>query len=152
MTALIKTGDREIRIERIFDAPRDRVWRAMTDPKLVAQWWGRGNKLDVEELGVRRGGFWRFVEHADGTKHGFRGRFREVTPPSRLVQTFEWDGAPGHVNVNDTTLEDLDGRRTRLVIVSTFHTAEELDAMMRSGMEAGMNQSYAALDKLLASL
>jgi uncharacterized protein YndB with AHSA1/START domain len=147
-----KISDRQLRIERVFDAPRERVWRAMTDAKLVAQWWGRGNPLDVEELDVRAGGFWRFVEHAGGVAHGFRGRFREVTPPTRLVQTFEWDGAPGHVTFYDTTLEDLGDGRTRLVGISTFHTAEELDAMTGSGMEAGMNQSYAALDKLLASL
>jgi uncharacterized protein YndB with AHSA1/START domain len=147
-----KTGERQMRIERIFDASRERVWRAMTEARLLAQWWGRGNKLDVEELDVRPGGFWRFVEHADGTTHGFRGRFREVTPPSRLVQTFEWDGAPGHVSVTDTTLEDLGDGRTRLVGLCLFMTAEDLDAMTRSGMEAGMNQSYAALDRLLASL
>jgi uncharacterized protein YndB with AHSA1/START domain len=148
---LTRTSDRQFRVERIFDAPRERVWQAMTDAHLVAQWWGRGNPLDVEQLEVRRGGFWRFVEHADGTAHGFRGRFREVTPPSRLVQTFEWDGAPGHVTVNDMTLEDLGGERTRLVVISMFHTPEELDAMARTGMEAGMNQSYAALDRLLAA-
>ena len=147
-----RTTDRQLRIERIFDAPRERVWRAMTDPKLLAQWWGRGNKLEIEELDVRRGGFWRFVEHAAGAAHGFRGRFREVTPPERLVQTFEWDGAPGHVTVNDTTLEDLGDGRTKLITISMFHTPEELDAMMSAGMETGMNQSYAALDKLLASL
>jgi uncharacterized protein YndB with AHSA1/START domain len=150
--SVARTGDRQIRIERIFDAPRERVWRAMTDPKLVAQWWGRGNRLDVLELDVKVGGFWRFVEHADGAQYGFRGRFREVTPPSRVVQTFEFDGMPGHVCVNDTTLADLGDGRTKLVVISLFHTPEELDGMLGSGMEAGMNQSYAALDKLLASL
>ena len=58
--------DRTIRVERIFDATRDRVWRAYTEPALVAQWWGRGNKLVIEKLEVERGGHWRFVEHADG--------------------------------------------------------------------------------------
>jgi len=150
--SLSRTGERQFRIERIFEAPRERVWRAMTDPQLVAQWWGRGNRLDVQELDVKVGGFWRFVEHADGNQYGFRGRFREVTPPSRVVQTFEFDGMPGYVCVNDTTLVDLGDGRTKLVVVSLFHTPEELEGMMRSGMETGMNQSYAALDKLLASL
>jgi len=58
---ITKPSDREVRIERVFNASRDRVWKAMTDPKLVAQWWGRGNKLDIERLEVRRGGHWRFV-------------------------------------------------------------------------------------------
>jgi uncharacterized protein YndB with AHSA1/START domain len=101
---ITKPTDREIRIERIFNAPRDRVWQAMTDPKLVAQWWGRGNKLVIERLEVKRGGHWRFVEHSNEGVHGFEGRFREVTPPERVVQTFEWDGMPGHVAVETLSL------------------------------------------------
>jgi uncharacterized protein YndB with AHSA1/START domain len=146
-------SDREIRVERVFNAPRDRVWRAMTDPELVVQWWGRGNKLDLERFEVRRGGHWRFVEHAPGGKSEcFEGRFREVTPPERIVQTFEWDGMPGHVVVEFMTLEDLGDGRTKLVNVSLFHTTEERDGMLNSGMEGGMNESYAALDQLLARM
>jgi uncharacterized protein YndB with AHSA1/START domain len=66
-------SDREIRIERVFDAPRDRVWQAFTDPKLVAQWWGRGNKLVIERMEVEKGGHWRFVEHGPDGVHGFEG-------------------------------------------------------------------------------
>src|SRR5882672_779499 len=127
--------DREIRVERIFNASRERVWRALTEPELLAQWWGRGNKLVIERLEVVRGGHWRFVEHADGETHGFEGRFSEVTPPSRLVQTFEWDGMPGHVLLSTATLEALGPARTRLVSVSLFHTAEDRDGMLKSGME-----------------
>ena len=77
-TATLTTPtDREIQVERIFDAPREQVWRAMTDPKLVAQWWGRGNKLVIERLEVTPGGQWRFVEHAPEGTVGFQGRFRE---------------------------------------------------------------------------
>lgn len=151
--AIITTpADREVRIERIFNAPRDRVWKAMTDPKLVAQWWGRGNKLDVEKLEVTRGGHWRFVEHSDHGDHGFEGRYAEVTPPERLVQTFEWDGMPGHVALETCTLEDLGDGRTRLVTTSLFLTAEDRDGMLQSGMEGGLNESYAALDRVLAAM
>ena len=143
-------SDREIRTERIFAAPRERVWKAMTDPALVAQWWGRGNKLVIEKMEVQRGGHWRFVEHSAEGTHGFEGRYREVTPPERVVQTFEWDGMPGHVIVEDMRLEDLGDGRTRLVTLSLFHTTEERDGMLHSGMETGMNQSYEALDALLA--
>jgi uncharacterized protein YndB with AHSA1/START domain len=149
---LTTPGDREIRIERIFNAPRDRVWQAMTDPKLVAQWWGRGNKLVIERLEVERGGHWRFVEHAPDGVHGFEGRFSEVTPPERVVQTFEWDGMPGHVALETATLEDLGDGRTRLVNTSLFMTAEDRDGMIQSGMEGGLNESYAALDRVLAGL
>ena len=144
--------DREIRIERTFDAPRDRVWRAFTDPKLLAQWWGRGNKLVIEKFELERGGHWRFVEHGPEGKHGFEGRFREITPPSRVVQTFEWDGMPGYVIIETVELEDLGDGRTRIVNVSLFHTTEERDGMLQSGMEKGLNQSYEALDRLLATL
>jgi uncharacterized protein YndB with AHSA1/START domain len=145
-------GDRDIRIERIFNAPRDRVWKALTDPKLVAQWWGRGNKLVVERMEVERGGHWRFVEHSPEGVHGFEGRFAEVTPPERVVQTFEWDGMPGHVALETMTLEALPDGRTRLVSTSLFLTAEDRDGMLQSGMEGGLNESYAALDRLLAKL
>ena len=145
-------SDREIHIERIFNAPRDRVWRAMTDPALVAQWWGRGNKLVIERLEVERGGHWRFVEHSPDGTHGFEGRYREVTPPERVVQTFEWDGMPGYVVIETVTLEDLGDGRTKVVNTSLFHTTEERDGMLNSGMEQGLNQSYAALDRLLDTL
>lgn len=145
-------SDREIRIERIFKATRDLVWRAMTDPTMVAQWWGRGNKLVIERMEVERGGHWRFVEHGPDGVHGFEGRYREVVPQERVVQTFEWDGMPGHVAVETATFEDLGDGRTKLVTTSLFHTTEERDGMLQSGMEQGLNQSYAALDKLLARL
>ena len=144
--------DRSIRIERVFAAPRERVWRAMTDPELVAQWWGRGNKLVVERMEVNKGGHWRFVEHGPDGVHGFEGRYREVTPPERLVYSFEWDGMPAHVVIETVDLEDLGDGRTRVVNTSLFHTTEERDGMMSSGMEQGLNQSYAALDRLLARL
>ena len=146
---LTTPSDREIRVERIFNAPRDRVWSAFTDPELVAQWWGRGNKLVIERMEVERGGHWRFVEHSPQGVHGFEGRFREVTPPDRLVYTFEWDGMPGYPIVETTIFEDLGDGRTKIVVTSLFYQTAERDGMMQSGMEGGMNESYAALDRLL---
>ncbi len=143
-------AEREIRIEREFDAPRERVWRAYTHPEDVARWWGRGNRLVVERLEVRTGGRWRFVEHAPDGVHGFEGRFREVAPPERLALTFEWDGMPGYVSVTTALFEDLGGGRTRVVSTVLFHTREERDGMMSGGMAEGLEQSYAALDRLLA--
>jgi uncharacterized protein YndB with AHSA1/START domain len=147
-----KPSDREIRIERVFDAPREKVWQAFTDPKLVAQWWGRGNKLVIERMEVERGGHWRFVEHGPEGVHGFEGRYREVTPTTRLVHTFEWDGMPAYVIIETVTLEDAGPARTRVVNLSLFHTTEERDGMLQAGMEQGLNESYAALDRLLAKL
>jgi uncharacterized protein YndB with AHSA1/START domain len=150
--AISTPSDREIRVERIFDAPRERVWRAFTEPELAAQWWGRGNKLVIERMEVERGGHWRFVEHGPEGVHGFEGRYREVTPPERLVNTFEWDGMPAYVAIETVELEDLGDGRTRVVNLSLFHTPEERDGMLSSGMEGGLNESYAALDRLLESL
>ncbi len=128
------------------------MWKAFTDPKLVAQWWGRGNKLVIERMEVERGGHWRYVEHGPDGVQGFEGRYREVTPPARLVQTFEWDGMPGHVTVTTANFEDLGDGRTKVVTTMLFHTREERDGMLSSGMEHGLNQSYAALDRLLGTL
>jgi uncharacterized protein YndB with AHSA1/START domain len=150
--AVTQPSDREIMMTREFDAPRDRVWRAFTDPAMVAQWWGRGNKLDIERMEVERGGHWRYVEHHEGGSDGFEGRYGEVTPTERIVQTFEWDGMPAHVALNTTTFEDLGDSRTKIVTVSLFHTSEDRDGMLQSGMEQGLSESYAALDRLLASL
>jgi uncharacterized protein YndB with AHSA1/START domain len=144
-------SDREIRVERIFHATRERVWQAMTNPELVAKWWGRGEKVVVERMEVERGGHWRFVQHSEHGTHGFEGRYSEVVPPERVVQTFEWDGMPGHVVLETMTLEDLGDGRTKLVTVSLFMTAADRDGMMSSGMEEGMAQSYAALDRVLAA-
>lgn len=145
-------SDREIMMTRIFDAPRELVWKAYTDPVMLAQWWGRGNKLVIERLDVERGGHWRFVEHSSDGVHGFEGRFREVTPPERLVQTFEWDGMPGYVSVTTATFEDLGDGRTKVVSTALFHTTEERDGMLHSGMEVGLGQSYDALDRLLEAV
>jgi uncharacterized protein YndB with AHSA1/START domain len=145
-------GDREIHIERVFNAPRERVWRAMTEPKLLAQWWGRGNKLDIERLELRRGGHWRFVEQTPHGPQGFEGRYRDVKPPERMSLTFEWDGAPGHVAINTLTLEDMGDGRTKLLGTLQFFTTEDRDGMVHSGMEQGMNESYAALDRVLVAM
>jgi uncharacterized protein YndB with AHSA1/START domain len=150
--AVSTPSDREIRIERIFDAPRGRVWKAVTDPALVAQWWGRGNRLVIERDEVVRGGHWRYVEHTpDGETHGFEGRYREVVPEERVVRTFEWDGMPGYVAIETATFEDLGDGRTRLVSVSLFHTVPERDGMLQA-MGDGVEQSYAALDRVLATM
>lgn len=153
MTATVTTpSDREIRIEREFDAPRDQVFALMTDPQLIPDWWGpRGVTTTVDYMDPRTGGSWRFVmKQPDGSESGFKGSYREVTPPERMVQTFEWEGMPGHVSVETAVFEELDDGRTRLVVTSIFHTTEERDGMLASGMEGGMNETYDRFDELLA--
>ena len=150
--AIITTpSDREIHVERVFDAPRDRVFAVYTDPELIPQWWGpRGTETSVDEMDVRPGGRWRFViRNSDGSETGFRGVYREVAPPERLVATFEWEGMPGHISIDAITFEDL-GDRTKVVSDSTFHTTAERDGMIESGMEGGLNDTYDRLEEVLA--
>lgn len=146
-------AEREIHIERVFDAPPERVFKAHVDPELIPQWWGpRGTETIVEELNATAGGTWRFVSRgSDGSEIVFRGVFREVTPHERIAWTFEWDGMPGYVSVDTVAFEDLGDGRTKVVSDSIFHTAEERDGMIGSGMEKGMNETYERLDELLAA-
>ena len=143
-----KPSDREIRIERTFNAPREKVWRAMTEPKLIARWWGRGNPLDIPTFEFTKGGHYRFVEHANGEAHGFEGRFGEIEAPHRMMQTFEWDGMPCYPARITIQLDD-DGDRTHMTEIMIFFQSEERDGMLMSGMEGGMNESLNALDRLL---
>lgn len=149
-TTLSTPSDREIVSERVFDAPRERVFAAYTDPELIPRWWGpRRMVTTVDKLEPKAGGAWRFVTRDEnGEEHGFRGTFREVTPPQRIVQTFEWEGMPGHVIVETLELEDLGGR-TKVTGTSLFHTTEERDGMLASGMESGLTESHDQLAEML---
>lgn len=146
-------GDREIRGERVLHAPREKVYAAMTDPELIPQWWGRDqDTTTVEEMDVRVGGRYRFVCDGPNGSHGFSGTYRELEPPSRIVQTFEWDGMPGHISVDAVDLQDLGGGGTLVIATSTFHFPEERDGMLGSGMEIGMGETYDRLEALLETL
>jgi uncharacterized protein YndB with AHSA1/START domain len=149
-TAVSTPSAREIVSERVFDAPRDRVYAAFTQPALIPQWWGpRRMTTTVDQMDVRPGGSWRFISRdPHGTEQCFRGVYREVLPPERVVQTFEWEGMPGHVIVETTTFEDLGGR-TKLTTTSLFHTQEERDGMLSSGMKRGLTESHDRLTELL---
>jgi uncharacterized protein YndB with AHSA1/START domain len=142
--------DREFRTERVFAAPRELVWRAFTEPELVAQWFGRGNRVVIEQDDVAPGGRWRYVEYAPDGVHGFEGRYREVIPPQRIVRTFDYDGMPGRVSIETIEFEDLGSGLTKVVSVSLFLTTAERDAF--DGMDEGVRDSYAALDRLLERL
>jgi uncharacterized protein YndB with AHSA1/START domain len=146
-----KRGDREIVITREFDAPRDLVFKVMTDPKLIPSWWGpRRFTTTVDKMDVRPGGKWRFVHKAaDGGTHGFRGEYKEIKPPERIVWTFEWEGLPGHISVETLELEDIGGR-TRMTATAVYANTEDRDGMFASGMETGARETYDRLDEVLA--
>ncbi len=146
-------SDTELQITREFAAPRDLVFKAMTDPALLARWWGpRKYETIVDHMDVRPGGTWRMRNRAaDGGEHAFRGEFREVVPPERIVWTFEYEPLPGHISVETMTLTERDGR-TLLTVRDQFASKEDLDGMVESGMESGARESYERLNELLAEL
>src|SRR5690606_24831933 len=127
----------------VFDAPRELVFKAFTDPNLIPQWWGlRSTTTVIDKFEPKQGGAWRFVQTGpDGREDAFRGEIRELVPPEKVVQTFEWEGMPGHIVIDTTTLEDLGGKQTRVTTTSRFASVEDRDGMMSSGMEQGANES-----------
>jgi len=147
-------SDLEIVMTREFDAPRELVFEAHTKCEHLTNWWGpRKYTLEVCELDFRPGGKYRFVHRGpEGVdEHGFRGEFREIVPPEKIVWTFEWEGMPGHVSVDTVTLEDLGGR-TRLTAHSLFDSKEDRDGMLQSGMEEGAGETYDRLAEFVASM
>ena len=136
-TTVTTPNELEIRVERIFDAPRARILR-LADPKLIPEWWGDGPV--VEEMDVRPGGTYRFK-----TGYGVvEGEFREVDAPERLVQTFQ-----NHLQTLE--FEDL-GDRTKLTQTMRFGTIEERDTTMQYGVEEGAKSGFARVDALLQRL
>jgi len=144
----------EIVITRVFDAPRELVYRAYTDPDLIRRWWGpRRYETVVDTLEVRPGGRWRFLNReADGTEHGFHGVIHDAVAPERIVMTFEYEGAPGHVALDTAVLTDAGDGRTRVTATSVFQSLEDRDAMVASGMEGGARETYDRLEELLKTL
>jgi uncharacterized protein YndB with AHSA1/START domain len=147
------TTDREYVMSRVFDAPRDLVFKAYTDPEIVPQWWGqRASTTIVDKSDVRTGGSWRYVQReADGTEYAFRGEYLEVTPPERIVNTFEFEPMPGHIVTDTAVFEEIDGK-TKLTVTSLFDTVEDLKGMLETGMESGANESWDLLAEYLAKV
>jgi len=146
-------SDREIVMTRVFDAPRRLVFEAHSKPEHVKHWWGRrGSTLPICEMDFRPGGAWRFVERGpDGQDNAFRGVYREITPPERIVWTFEFEGMPGHVSVETLTFVERDGKTT-LTGRSVFETREDRDGMLQSGMEAGATETMDRLAEYLGTI
>ncbi|HEY0639140.1 MAG TPA: SRPBCC family protein [Pseudonocardiaceae bacterium] len=143
-----------IRIVREFDAPVSKVFRAYTEPELVARWLGpRNTEMQIDEWDARTGGHWRYAALRDGEIiASFYGSFHEVRPNERLVQTFTFDGYPDGVSLETMTFEDLGDGRSRIVAVSVVETLEERDAFIASGMETGVVEGYEKLDEVLTEL
>ncbi len=145
-------GKQEFFITREFDAPRELVFKAFTDPELYVQWLGpRRLAMILERFEPRNGGSWRYI-HKDpaGNEYGFHGVFHEVSP-SLMIDTFEFEGLPekGHVSLETARLEELPGGRARLTIQSVFQSVADRDGTVQPGMAEGVNDSHERLDELL---
>lgn len=139
-----------VRINREFDAPPEKVFRAHADPELFVRWNGpRGTEMRVDLHDCRTGGAYRYLISSDGEEYGFYGSFHEVRPSELIVQTFTFEGMPDSVALEKLAFEDLGGGRTRLVCTSLCDSIEGRDAFVASGMEEGVVQGYERLDEVL---
>jgi uncharacterized protein YndB with AHSA1/START domain len=145
-------GVPQVLTERAFDAPADLIYRAFTEQDLITQWLGpHGYEMKVERYDLRDGGSWRYI-HTDpsGNEFAFHGVFHGDPSLDGIVQTFEFEGAPGNVQMDTVTFES-DGDRTIVRTNSVFQSVEARDAMVQSGMADGMGQGYERLDELLTT-
>ena len=140
-------------ITREFDAPRELVFRAYADPDLLVQWLGpRDLTTAIDRYEVRDGGTWRYVQtDAEGNTYGFHGVFHGDPSLDAIVQTFEFEGVPGHVCLQTATFAERGGK-TLMRTVSSFQSVADRDAMVASGMERGVHDSGERLAELLAPL
>lgn len=140
-------GQLYLTIERVFDAPKELVFKAYTDRELVEKWWGMGT-TQIDKMDAKAGGMWRFVEGKDG----FHGVYHQVSLTDGIVWTFEWEGLPGHVLMETLKFEEVEGGKTKVLGTSVFQTQEDRDGMLQSGMEEGASTSYDKLEMLLQEM
>ena len=146
-------ADEQILVTREFAAPKHLVYKALTTPELVKQWWsGQRGEVTSVEIDLRVGGMWRYVMVANaGFEVAFHGEYREIVPNERLVTTEVFEGVPDAVAVNIMTLTEKDGRTT-LTVVTELTSKEDRDAIINTGMEAGMQEAYDLLEQVAVSL
>ena len=145
-------GEPFIDMEREFDAPADLVFEAYRDPKLVTQWLGpRQYEMVIDQWDARDGGAYRYAHRDGANSYGFHGVFHAMAVDN-MVQTFEFDGAPGHVSLDTQSIEDLGNGRSRVKVHSIFMSVADRDAMVAAGMGDGVEDGYNRLDELLLTM
>ncbi len=151
---IAEPGKQEIRVMRVFDAPRDLVFKAYTSPEHIPQWWGpRYLTTIVDKMDAKAGGQWRFINRdQDGNEYGFHGVYHEVAAPERIISTFEFEGTSGHVALETAYFEALPDDKTRFTVLTVFQSLADRDGMLSSGMEEGARQTWERFAELLATL
>jgi uncharacterized protein YndB with AHSA1/START domain len=137
-------------MSRIFDAPREAIWRVSTDPELIPQWWGPSYLTTVvDKMDFRVGGEWRYIQtDKQGNEHAFNGVYKEIVAPERVSYTFEYEPMAGHISVDTLTLEELSDGRTKMTSRTTMDNLEDLEGMLQSGMEGGAVETWDRLEAL----
>jgi len=155
-TIIAEPGKQEIIIIREFDAPRELVFKAHTDPDLYKQWLGPRNLImKIESFEPKSGGSYRYIHvDEDGNEYAFHGVYHEVHSPERIIDTFEFEGLPepGHVALETLEIEELPGGRTKTVSHSVFQSVADRDGMIGADIERGINEGYDRLDELLEKM
>jgi len=144
----------EVRMTRVFDAPRALVFEAMTKPEHVKEWWGRlgeGYSVPVCEIDFRVGGKWKFVNRHPRGEVTFYGEYKEITPPSRLVFTEIFAEHPDNPSIVTTVFSE-EGKKTRMVVTVDYGAKEVRDIVIGSGMQRGAAISYDRLNDLVKKL
>jgi uncharacterized protein YndB with AHSA1/START domain len=146
-------SDTEIKMTRVFDAPKRLVFLAHSKAEHMKRWWGpRSLEITQCDIDFRVGGKWRIVHRdAQGTEYGLKGEFKEIVQDKKITWTFEFDGMPGHVSVETLTLDEKDGKTT-LTAISKYDSKEDRDGMAQSGMEQGARETWDRLEELVATL
>jgi len=150
-TFAVKRDQLQAVMERVFDAPRETVFKAFVDPAAIPKWWGpRRLTTTVEKLEMKVGGVWRFIQRdPQGNEYAFHGVCTAIDPPKLLSSTFNVEGIPGdHEVLQTVTFEDLGGR-TKVPSIATYKTADDLEGMVASGMESGAVESWDRLAELV---
>ena len=148
---VVDREERVITMSRIFDAPRELVWKVCTDPELVPQWWGPRNVTTiVDRMEVKVGGVWRYIhKDAEGNEYAFNGIYKEVEPPERLTYTFEFEPMAGHIALETILFEELSDGQTKITARTTYNTIEDIEGTLQAGMEGGAVETWDRLEELL---
>lgn len=154
MNVTAEPGKQDIILTRVFDAPRELVFQAYTDPKLVPQWWGpRKYETIVDKMELKKGGLWRYINRGeDGQEFAFNGVYHEIVAPERLIYTYEFEGVPpGKASIVTITFE-AQGGKTKLTDKSLFQSVDDRDMVLQSGMEEGAAETFDRFDELLTKM
>jgi uncharacterized protein YndB with AHSA1/START domain len=143
-------SDTEIKVTKVFDGPKELVWKIYTDKEMVKQWWGwEGSNIVIEEQDLVVGGKWRYSEKGSGEQGAFYGEYVIIDEPNTLAYTFIWGGMPDKSLTETLTFEERDGK-TYMTDISVFDSKESRDGMIETGMEEGMAVSFKKIDRLIA--